>query len=71
MSLKVHFLESYLNFFHENLEDISDKHGKRFHQDIAMIDKTFKGKCSTGMLADYCWSIKRNTSELLHKQQRR
>jgi hypothetical protein len=34
MSLKVHFLDSHLDFFPENLGAVSDEHGERFHQDI-------------------------------------
>jgi hypothetical protein len=33
MSLKVHFLDSHLDFFLENLGAVSDEHGERFHQD--------------------------------------
>jgi hypothetical protein len=33
MSLKIHFLESHLDFFPENLGEVSDEHGERFHQD--------------------------------------
>jgi hypothetical protein len=33
MSLKIHFLESKLNFFSENLGEVGDEHGERFHQD--------------------------------------
>ena len=36
-----------------------DEHGKRFHQDVAIIEKRFKGKCFVGMFADYYWSVKR------------
>ena len=31
MCLKVHFLASRLNFFHENLEDVSNENGEKFH----------------------------------------
>ena len=41
---KVHFLASHFTFFHGNLGDISDEHGERFHQDIAVIKKRYKGK---------------------------
>jgi len=34
MSLKIHFLESHLDFLWENLGEVSDEHGERFHQDI-------------------------------------
>ena len=32
--LKIRFLESHLDFFLENLGQVSDEHGERFHQDI-------------------------------------
>lgn len=44
MSFKVHVLHSHLDFFAENLDDVSDEHGKRFHQDISVMEKRFKGK---------------------------
>jgi hypothetical protein len=37
MSLKIHFMESHLIFFPENLGEVSDEHGERFHQDIMTI----------------------------------
>ena len=60
MSLKVHFLHSHLSFFQENLGAVSDEHGERFHHHIAVIEKRFKGKWSIRMLAQYCWSLKRD-----------
>ena len=54
MSLKVHVLHSHLDFFVENLGDVSDEHGERFHQDISVMEQRFKGKWSPDMLADYC-----------------
>ena len=36
ISLKVHVLHSHLEFFWENLGDVSDGHGERFHQDISV-----------------------------------
>jgi len=35
MSLKLHFLCSHLDFLQENLGDVSEEHGERFHQDIS------------------------------------
>ena len=54
MSLKVHVLHSYLEFFADNLGNVSDEHDEGFHQDISVIEKRFKGKWNTGMLANYC-----------------
>lgn len=61
MSLKIHFLDSHLDFFPENLGAVSDEHGERFHQDIMQIEKRYNGKWSAAMLADFCWSIHRET----------
>ena len=30
--------------FSENAADVSDEHGERFHQDIAEMEFTYKGK---------------------------
>jgi len=34
MSLKIHFLESHLDFFPENLSEVSDKHSQDFTQTL-------------------------------------
>ena len=57
-------------FFAENLGDVSDQHGERFHQDISVMEQRFKGKWSPGMLADYFWGIKRE-DHTPHKMLRR
>ena len=31
MSLKVHFLHAHLDYFPQNLGDMSEEHGERFH----------------------------------------
>jgi hypothetical protein len=59
MSLKLHFLDSHLDLFLKNLEEVSDEHGKRFHQDISIMKKLFVGRWNCGMLAEYCWCIMR------------
>jgi hypothetical protein len=35
MSLKLHFLQSRLDFFPGNMEAVSDKHSERFNQNIS------------------------------------
>ncbi|UYV73081.1 hypothetical protein LAZ67_10001761 [Cordylochernes scorpioides] len=60
MSLKIHFLHSHLDFFPDNLGAVSDEHGERFHQDISSMEKRYQGKWSSAMLADYCWTLKRD-----------
>jgi hypothetical protein len=61
MSLKIHFLESQLDFFH-NLGEVRDEHGERFHQDIMIIEKRYQGKWTSSKLADYCWTLKRDVT---------
>ena len=60
MLLQIHFVDSYLNFFPDNCGEVSDEHRKRFPQDISKMD-WYQGKWSTSMLADYCWTIIRDT----------
>jgi hypothetical protein len=38
-SLKIHFLDSHLDFFPMNLGSVSDEHGERFHKDIQTFEK--------------------------------
>jgi hypothetical protein len=39
MSLKVHFLDSHLDYFPANLGAISEELGERFHQDIKEMER--------------------------------
>jgi hypothetical protein len=43
MSTKLHFLHAHLDYFPENLGDVSDEHGERFHQDILIMEKRYQG----------------------------
>jgi len=63
MSLKIHFLESHLDFFPENLGEVSDEHGERFHQDILAMEMRYQGKWTSSMWADCCWTMKRDVPE--------
>jgi hypothetical protein len=63
MSLKIHFLESHLDFFPENLGEVSDEHGERFHKDISAMEKRYQGKWTSSMLVEYCWTLKRDVCE--------
>jgi hypothetical protein len=42
MSLKIHFLHSRLDSFPQNLGVVSDEHGERFHQGIAVMEKRYQ-----------------------------
>jgi hypothetical protein len=54
MSLKVHFLDSHLDFFPVNVGAVSDEHGELSHQDMSNMENQYQGKWSPNMLADYC-----------------
>lgn len=68
MSLKLHFLHSHLDFFPENMGSVSDEHGERFHQDVVAFEKRFQGRWEPAMLADYCWSLIRETPATEYKR---
>jgi len=53
MSLKIHFLESHLDFFPENLSEVSDEHDDRFHQDNMTTEKWYQSKWTSCTLAEY------------------
>jgi len=68
MSLKMHFLHSHLDFFPENLGEVSDEHEERFHQDIVTMETRYQGKYNPNMMGDYCWFLHRET-DVQHKCQ--
>jgi hypothetical protein len=69
MSVKIHFLSSHLDFFPENCGSVSDEHGESFHQDIEAMEGRCKGKCSSSVLADYCWTLMSDTSNSMFNRQ--
>lgn len=52
MSLKIHFLDSHLDFLEI-----------RISSDISDIKQLYQGKWGPAMLADYCWTLKRDVSD--------
>lgn len=68
MSIKVHFLNSHLHQFPENLGAVSDEQGERFHQDLMVMEERYQGRWDKNMMADYCWSIKRDCPDKVHKR---
>jgi hypothetical protein len=68
MSLKIHFLNSHLDFFPLNLGVVSDKHGARFHPDISTMEKRYAGMSSQNMLVDYCWNLSEEVSIAIYKR---
>ena len=61
MSTKLHYLYSHLERFPENLGDLSEEQGERFHQDIRTMEEQYQGRWDANMLSDYCWSLMRDS----------
>ena len=57
-SIKLHYINSHLDQFPENLGDVSEEQGERFHQDLKTIEDCYQGRWDIHMMADYCWGIK-------------
>jgi hypothetical protein len=68
MSLKVHFLNSHLEFFPENLGAVNDEQGERFHQDLKELDRRSPGQWHVNMMGDYCWMLHREIPETSRKR---
>ena len=64
MSIKMHFLSSHLDYFPENCGDVSEEQGERFHQDIRVMEERYQGRWDVNMLADYCWCLKRDVTDV-------
>ena len=59
MNLKLYFLDSHVDFSTMNLGDCSDEQCERFHRDIKEIQKRYQSRWDVNMMANYCWSLKR------------
>lgn len=66
MSVKLHYLYSHLDYFPENLGDLSKKQRERFHQDIRTIEERYQGYWNVNMMANYCWSIQNSSFNTPH-----
>ena len=57
MSIKFHYLFSHLDYFQENLGDVSEEQRERFHQDIRTMEERYRGHWYTHMMVDHCWTL--------------
>ncbi|GBL79666.1 hypothetical protein AVEN_18208-1 [Araneus ventricosus] len=62
MSLKVHFRHSYLDYFPENVDVVSEKQGEKFHQDLKEMERRYQGRWNMSMIAEYCETLKRDNN---------
>ena len=67
-SIKLYFLYSHLDRFPENFDDLSYEQGDQFHQDISEMEVRYQGRWNAAMLANYCWSIKRDDGFAIHSR---
>jgi hypothetical protein len=68
ISLKIDFLEEHLEFFPENLGEVSDEHDERFHKDIMAMEKRYQGKWFSSMLTENCWTLKREVPDAEYRR---
>ena len=68
MNLKLHFLDSHLDFFPSNLGAVSDEAGERFHQDLKTMEQRYQGVWDGNMLGEYYWMLPRETDPDLYKK---
>jgi len=54
MNLKLHFLDSHIDYFPMNLGTYSEEQGERLHQDIKQMEKRYQGRWDVNMMADFC-----------------
>ena len=68
MSLKMHYLHSHLDFFRSNLVDVSEEHGRRFYQDIQVVEKRYQGRWDEAMMGDYVWILIRDDKRIYKRK---
>lgn len=69
MSLKIHMLKDHIDCFPENLGEVSDEHGEKFHQEMKWMETNYRRKSIINMLSDYCWSKKEKFDESEYSRQ--
>jgi hypothetical protein len=66
MYLKILFPNYYQDIIPEKCGALNNEHGEYFHH-ISAMEKTYQGKWSSLMLADYCWVETGNSPGLVYK----
>ena len=68
MSIKLHYLFGHLDYFPENLGDVSEEQGERFHQDIKIMEERYQGRCDAHMMSDNYWALIRDCAGQSYKR---
>ncbi|GFY13667.1 uncharacterized protein TNCV_4960371 [Trichonephila clavipes] len=66
---KIQFSQLHLDFFHKNCGAVSNEHGERFYQDIVAMECRYQDRWDESMLAEYCWTVIRDTLASTYKRQ--
>ena len=62
------WMEYFGGRFPENLGDLSEKQGERFHQDINTMEARYQGRWDAHMMADYCWNLIQDCPGISHSR---
>ena len=68
MSVKLHFLWSYLDYFPKDCTDRREKESECFHQDIRIFEERYQGLWNINFLLDYYWCLRRDSVAAEHKR---
>ena len=68
MSIKMHYLFLHMDRFPEILGSMSDEQDERFHQDIQEMESRYQGRWDAVMMADYCWTLRRDLPTTLYSR---
>ena len=68
LSIKLRYLYCHLNYFPENLGDVSVEQEERFLQDIRTIEERYQGRWDSHMMTDYCWTLIGNCTGQSHSR---
>jgi len=58
---KMHLIFKHKDKFEGYLGNFSDEHGERLHKEMQVLEKRFGRNANKEMLAEYIWSVKRDT----------
>lgn len=67
MTIKVRYLHSHLDEFPENLGEVSEDQGECSIK-TRRERKRYEGRWNALMIADDCWSLMRDISDVVHKK---
>ena len=67
-SIKIYYLFSHLGRFPENLGEVSEEQGERFHQAIKNMEMRYQGRWDSRMMSDYCWSLMQDSTQQNYKR---